>query len=382
MGDSERETLGIECECGAKENVSASLAGRSVKCKICGKKIAVPSLQETQRDWRYMKDNQQVGPVSSSRMQEMLDAGVIGAQTLVWTEPMKEWTFASNVSAFRVKAAPVGPSTGTSPTRILLLVLIPILMIGLIAFLGIAAAIFLPALAKARESARRAACVNNLKQLGMLMNVFANENRGEYPRIDDVKGNLIFEGDWMYPEYLTDVSILGCPSDPGYDPATTFRLKGNSLHTDFEIGSPHADCVTSESYIYLGWAITNEEEGLAAIEAYRKASTEELDAHLIVPEGKGTGGGKIHRLSAGAGRFLITDVTVFQEGRPSSASAIPIMWEWPTNHVPAAGNVLYLDGHIEYIRYPGKFPMTERFIEALREMEPRFSPDVLPIVDK
>ena len=28
------------------------------------------------------------------------------------------------------------------------------------------------------------------------------------------------------------------------------------------------------------------------------------------------------------------------------------------NHVPGGGNVLYMDGHVEFIKYPGKFPMT------------------------
>jgi prepilin-type processing-associated H-X9-DG protein len=27
------------------------------------------------------------------------------------------------------------------------------------------------------------------------------------------------------------------------------------------------------------------------------------------------------------------------------------------NHVPGGGNVLYLDGHVTFIRYPGEFPV-------------------------
>ena len=29
------------------------------------------------------------------------------------------------------------------------------------------------------------------------------------------------------------------------------------------------------------------------------------------------------------------------------------------NHVPGGSNVLYMDGHVEFIRYPGKFPVSK-----------------------
>jgi prepilin-type processing-associated H-X9-DG protein len=35
-------------------------------------------------------------------------------------------------------------------------------------------------------------------------------------------------------------------------------------------------------------------------------------------------------------------------------------------HGKAIGHVLFVDGHIEIMEYPGRFPMTEAFITALR----------------
>ena len=51
-------------------------------------------------------------------------------------------------------------------------------LLVVIAIIGILAAILLPALARARESARRSSCANNLKQFGIVFKMYANESRG------------------------------------------------------------------------------------------------------------------------------------------------------------------------------------------------------------
>src|SRR5690606_18965661 len=105
-------------------------------------------------------------------------------------------------------------------------------LLVVIAIIGILAAILLPALARAREAARRAACQNNLKQMGVVFKMYAGENKDFLPRIHGdqpfgVKANATgcdqdsFQdftafGPHMpaiYPEYLTDADVLLCPSD-------------------------------------------------------------------------------------------------------------------------------------------------------------------------
>jgi prepilin-type processing-associated H-X9-DG protein len=76
------------------------------------------------------------------------------------------------------------------------------------------------------------------------------------------------------------------------------------------------------------------------------------------------GGNVMMRLREGVERFLITDINN-PGGSAKAQSNVAVMWDHVTtntidfNHIPGGGNVLYLDGHVNFIKYPGeKFPMT------------------------
>jgi len=66
-----------------------------------------------ERQWYYVKDGQQCGPVSEAALIELLHQGTLGPTTRVWTQGMDDWREASTINS--LAPAALLPSQGGPP---------------------------------------------------------------------------------------------------------------------------------------------------------------------------------------------------------------------------------------------------------------------------
>jgi prepilin-type processing-associated H-X9-DG protein len=201
-------------------------------------------------------------------------------------------------------------------------------------------------------------CQTNLRDVGLALKMYANENHDAYPMLSTQEGRLMFDHTRasLYPEYLQDLLKLTCPQDKDFE----------ALFAKKDTPDPNALC-NDHSYLYLGYAVTNDEEVAAFADAYRAqiAVGRGFAGDLPVAEGAGTGGANhILRLREDLAKEVLgTNAT--PEAAAKWTSQIPLLIERPENHVPQGGNVVYLDGHVEFLHHPGKWPMTDKTIGVL-----------------
>jgi prepilin-type N-terminal cleavage/methylation domain-containing protein len=106
-----------------------------------------------------------------------------------------------------------------------------------IAIIAILAGLLLPALAKSKAKAQRAACVNNQKQIGLSLTMWAGDHNDNFPSTVDAseggsKGKLeTWEHFINIPNELVTPKVLHCPSDRSKQPASDFSISATGLGT-------------------------------------------------------------------------------------------------------------------------------------------------------
>jgi len=88
------------------------------------------------------------------------------------------------------------------------------------------------------------------------------------------------------------------------------------------------------------------------------AMDKDVSGPLLVGYGNG-GGNTVYRLRDGVERFMITDINNAGSANISQSAMWVMLDQFSTstagfNHIPGGSNVLYMDGHAEFVRYQEK----------------------------
>ena len=233
-------------------------------------------------------------------------------------------------------------------------VTVPVFIVAIITI------ILLPTVSRSLEAARLAAASENLQTIGKALLAYSTQSEGNRlpPMVNDTPGVWVPDLRLLYPRYIKDPALLVRPSlnDPELLKAMEDALKASP--PDYV----KAHDLMARSYVYTGYVLLDE----SALSAFKSAveSAEKPDLESDID----TADRMLRRLKRDVEYFFVENRSDPQAAANTRAT-IPIMFEKAESTAfgrdPDGANVLYLDGHVDYVRFGSHFPVTADVQEVI-----------------
>jgi prepilin-type N-terminal cleavage/methylation domain-containing protein/prepilin-type processing-associated H-X9-DG protein len=215
-------------------------------------------------------------------------------------------------------------------------------LLVVIAIIAILAALLLPALSQSKERAKRISCQNNLRQLGLALIMYGDENNS-FPVLNtptSARGSsseiCLWNAD-LLPLLANNQNLFDCPSFPDFFRWTTnVSASGYFYPTNIEGNRPFCYAINSKGVASADFGLGKQ---AATMTSGRKPSEIKSAANMIAigddtshTTNNPTGGYK----TGGWGEFVLTYVHMTDRS-----------WVIGTIH-NQGGNMVFLDGHVEW----------------------------------
>jgi len=116
-------------------------------------------------------------------------------------------------------------------------------LLVVLAIIAILAALLLPAVSRAKESGRGAACISNLRQVGVALQLYVDENHQRLPimrdraSVTDTNQPALPSVEFVLRDQLGNTNVLRCPSDR----VQLFEQTGSSYSWNSLLNGQRAD---------------------------------------------------------------------------------------------------------------------------------------------
>ena len=226
-------------------------------------------------------------------------------------------------------------------------------LLVVIAIIGILASMLLPALSKAKARTHRTRCMNNLKQMGLGMLMYAQDDSHGYlsGTFDDGDDDLT----WLYPTYIPGAaaqSIFVCPATQNFISTTTTKhpYNGQTVLADMLVQARLAKGQTQDvrgvSYEIYGF-MNNDGKTTSPHTYYGKVMVsggiKKSDSNVQ---------SYVHQNNAFKLKGQVMrphDICIVQDGDREGPGGKNNFPDANDNHGAAGGNVLFCDGHTEFV---------------------------------